>query len=160
MNQAQTIECEITVSASIEDVWRAWTTQEGAVTFFAPAANISATPGGPYEIFFNPDASPGERGAEGMIVLAIQAPTFLSFTWNAPPHLPEVRGQHTHVEVRLSALGSDRTIVHLSHGGWGTGDQWDKAYAYFSRAWSRTVLPRLAYSFETGPIDWQSPPAL
>ena len=130
------------------------------VTFFCPAANIEALPGGPYEILFNLSAPEGRQGAEEMIVLAVQEPVFLSFTWNAPPHLPDVRGQRTHVEVHLEALDDKTTKVSLVHGGWGTGGQWEEAFAYFSRAWPKTVLPRLAYRFEKGPVDWENPPAL
>jgi uncharacterized protein YndB with AHSA1/START domain len=160
MSTARTIECEIEVPAPIEDVWRAWTTEEGVVSFFCPAANVKAEPGGPYEILFNLAAPAGEQGAEGMVFLALQAPHFLSFTWNAPPHLPEVRDQRTHVDIRLTALSESRTVVHLSHGGWGSGEQWDEAFKYFSRAWPRTVFPRLAYRFANGPVDWHNPPTL
>lgn len=151
------IQCEATVAAPIQAVWDAWTTNEGASTFFAPQANISAQPGGPYEIFFNPDAPKGTRGAEGMLVLAVQEPLFLSFTWNAPPHLPTVRGQYTHVEIRLQSISENSTHVTLEHGGWGTGGEWESAFDYFVRAWGKVVLPRLVQRFESGPIDWNNP---
>ena len=160
MRELRTIQCEVRVPAPIGAVWRAWTTEEGAVSFFSPAARIVAESDGPYEILFNPAAEEGSRGAEGMRILALQEPTFLSFTWNAPPSLPEVRGQRTHVDLRLEAIGPDSTRVQLIHGGWGTGGQWDEAFAYFSRAWARVVLPRLVYRFENGPVDWSNPPAL
>ena len=159
MRDVKTIECDVTVPAPIADVWQAWTTAEGLISFFAPAANIETKPGGAYEILFNPEAAEGNRGAEGMRFLALQEPVFLSFTWNAPPHLPEVRGQRTHVEVRLEERGANQTRVRLSHGGWGTGGQWEEAFAYFSRAWEKVVLPRLVHRFAQGPVDWSNPPA-
>lgn len=158
MNSFRAIECEVSVRADIQKVWDAWTTPEGTATFFAPAANIELFPGGHYEILFNPAAESGEQGAEGMRVLAVQKPAFLSFTWNAPPHLSDVRGQNTIVEVRLSSLVDSETLVQLRHGAWGNGGQWEDAYNYFSRAWTKTVLPRLKYSFETAPVDWSNPP--
>lgn len=42
--------------------------------------------------------------------------------------------------------------------GWGEGDEWDKAFAYFSSAWQDVVLKRLQYRFEVGPVDWKNPP--
>ena len=72
MNSFRAIECEVSVQADIQKVWDAWTTPEGTATFFAPAANIELFPGGHYEILFNPAANPGEQGAEGMRVLAVQ----------------------------------------------------------------------------------------
>jgi uncharacterized protein YndB with AHSA1/START domain len=145
---------EIVVPATIEDVWHAWTTEEGIISFLAPACRIDLRPDGPYEILFDPSALPGQRGGEGLRVMAVQPMTMLSFTWNAPPSLPEVRGQRTHVTVRLSPEGAGRTRVRLHHDGWGTGGQWDEAYRYFDRAWNQIVLPRLVRRFEEGPVQW------
>ena len=152
------IRATVDVPASVDDVWNAWTTQAGVLNFFAPACNIDIRVDGPYEMFFALDADPGSQGGEGVTILAIQPKKMLSFTWNAPPHLPTVRPQHTHVIVRLHPISSTQTRVTLHHDGWGEGDEWDRAYAYFSSAWQGVVLPRLRYSFEVGPIDWNNPP--
>jgi hypothetical protein len=92
--------------------------------------------------------------------MAVQPMGMFSFTWNAPPSLPEVRGQRTHVVLRFHQEGEDLTRVSLHHDGWGTGGEWDEAYEYFQRAWNDIVLPRLKYRFERGPIDWDDPPGL
>ena len=151
---------KISVPASISDIWRAWTTEEGAKTFFAPDCKIELKPGGAYEMYFNLDAPPGEQGGEGMIILAFQSEKMLSFTWNSPPDLLEVRGEMTHVVVYLENKGPDETLVKLDHDGWGEGGEWDQAFDYFTRAWGEIVLPRLKYRFEEGPINWEDPPAL
>jgi uncharacterized protein YndB with AHSA1/START domain len=153
------IAAEVVVAAPIEKVWESWTTSAGAQTFLAPRCRVEARPGGAYEMLFLPDAPAGEQGSEGMIVLAVQTPRMLAFTWNAPPHLPQVRGQMTHVVVRLAPAGEDGTRVTLRHDGWGEGGEWDAAFAYFERAWKRTVLPRLQHRFAVGPIDWTAPPS-
>jgi uncharacterized protein YndB with AHSA1/START domain len=95
------VRAQVVVEAPVDDVWDAWTTAAGIRSFFAPAATVELRVDGPYEILFNPDAPPGERGAEGMRILAFQPRKMLAFTWNAPPHLSEVRGQQTHVLIRL-----------------------------------------------------------
>ena len=77
----------------------------------------------------------------------------LSFTWNAPPHLSDVRAQRTSVTVRLVPADATRTEVRLTHAGWGDGGQWDAAYRYFDGAWGR-VLANLEKRFASGPIDW------
>jgi hypothetical protein len=41
----------------------------------------------------------------------------------------------------------------LHHTGWGEGGEWDRAYAYFDRAWGG-VLGNLKERFEKGPRDW------
>ena len=59
------------------------------------------------------------------------------------------------VSVRLEPLGNQRTRVTLHHVGWGDGGEWDRAYAYFDRAWG-FVLANLKTGFETGPRDWSA----
>jgi uncharacterized protein YndB with AHSA1/START domain len=149
---------EVIVQGSLDEVWEAWTTEEGVRSFFAPACQVRLQVNGPYEILFNPEAEPGQRGAEGMRVMAFQPLKMLAFTWNAPPHLSQVRGQLTHVQVWLDRIDAGQTRVTLLHRGWGQGGEWDRAYDYFARAWGEVVLPRLRYRFAVGPVDWESPP--
>ena len=151
--------CEqVVVEADVDVVWDAWTTTEGINSFFAPGCNIDFRVNGLYEIFFNPDAEPGQRGSEGMRIMAIQPKKMFAFTWNSPPTLPNVRKQQTHVVIRFKHLAEKKTRITLIHDGWGEGREWDKAYAYFSKAWNEVVLPRLKYRFSVKPIDWKNPP--
>ena len=154
------ISCQIRIPAPVSQVWKAWTTEEGARTFFAPDCRIDLRVGGAYEMYFNPAAPEGKRGGEGLTFLAIQPERTLSFTWNAPPSLPEVRGQLTHVTLYFEPGEEGSTRLSLIHDGWGEGGQWDQAFEYFSRAWGEVVLPRLEHRFTVGPVDWDDPPAL
>ncbi|HYP20213.1 MAG TPA: SRPBCC domain-containing protein [Chloroflexia bacterium] len=154
------IEVDVIVNATVEEAWEAWTTEEGIVSFFAPACNIDVRVGGLYEILFNPNAEPGLRGAEGMQILAVQPRKMLSFTWNSPPEFGEARHQWTHVVVRFSEVGERQTKVTLFHDGWGEGEMWDSAFNYFVEAWGEIVLLRLRYRFAHGPVDWSNPPKL
>src|SRR5215467_9927392 len=89
--QERYVETEVRVKAPIDAVWLAWTTTEGIKTFFAPDAHVEARVDGPFEIYINPLAPPGMKGADNMRFLAIQDRKMLTFTWNAPPSLPEAR---------------------------------------------------------------------
>lgn len=149
---------EIVVDAPLAAVWHAWTTTEGATTFFAPEARIEPRVDGAYELYFKPDAPAGLRGSEGMRILSFEPEKRLSYSWNAPPEIPEIRGQRTLVIVDLESVAPSRTRVRITHLGWGTGEAWDRAYAYFDRAWGKIVLPRLVARFASGPIDWSDPP--
>jgi uncharacterized protein YndB with AHSA1/START domain len=84
---------EVKVNASVEKAWKAWTTSEGAATFFAPKARIELTLGGRYELYFDLEAPKGSQGGEGCRVLSFLPMEMLSFEWNAPPEFPEVRKQ-------------------------------------------------------------------
>jgi uncharacterized protein YndB with AHSA1/START domain len=148
------IDERITVKANIDDVWKAWTTSEGIRTFFAPDAKVELRVGGPFQIYINPLAEPGAKGADTMQIIGFQEKKMLSFTWNAPPSLPEARKQQTVVIVRLMARGDALTEVGLHHVGWGEGGEWDRAFDYFAKAWP-SVLKNLKKRFDDGPIDWK-----
>jgi uncharacterized protein YndB with AHSA1/START domain len=154
----RTIRLEKVVKGSVDDVWKTWTTQEGIASFFAPASRVEAKVDGAYEMYFAPDQPPGNRGGDGNRILAFDPGKMLSFSWNAPPSLPEARKQRTHVVVRLKTVPGG-TLVSLTHDGWGEGGEWDKAYSYFSNAW-RWVLGMLEYRFEKGPVDWKNLPEI
>lgn len=147
------IDKEVIIKASPEQAWASWTTREGIVAFFAPDARIEPRVGGAFQIYIDPGAAPGMKGADEMRYLALQPYKMLSFDWNAPPSLPEARAQRTVVILRFEPLGEGETRVRLHHVGWGDGGEWDKAYAYFDRAWGQ-VLGNLKKRYESGPVDW------
>jgi uncharacterized protein YndB with AHSA1/START domain len=147
------IDKEVTVAAPVEAVWQAWTTKAGIESFFAPEAEVDARVGGAFHIHFDPYAEPGSKGADDMRLMALQPPRMLSFDWSAPPSLPEARRQRTFVVVRLAPVDGKTTRVTLHHTGWGDGGEWDRAYAYFDRAWGN-VLGNLRERFANGPVDW------
>jgi PTH1 family peptidyl-tRNA hydrolase len=150
------IKKDVVVDAPVEKVWDAWTTPDGVRAFFAPESEIELRPGGKYEIYFNPEEPPGLRGSEGCVVLAYRPPEFLVFSWNAPPEIPKIRGSkhNTRVEVRLTPK-EGKTHVGLTHSGWRSGEDWDRTFEYFERAWD-VVIGRLKRSFEEGPFDWST----
>ena len=148
------IDEKITVKANVDEVWKAWTTTEGIKTFFAPDAKVELRVDGPFEIYMNPFAAVGMKGADEMRIVGFQDKKMLTFTWNAPPSLPEARKQRTVVIVRFISRGDVLTDVTLHHVGWGEGGEWDKAYDYFGRAWPN-VLKNLQKRFDSGPVDWK-----
>ena len=153
MAAERAIDKEVEVAASLDEAWAAWTTREGIVSFFAPDARIEPRVGGAFHIHIDPLAEPGRKGADDMRFLALQPKKMISFDWNAPPSLPEVRQQRTVVIVRFEPVDAGRTRVRLHHTGWGEGGEWDRAFAYFDKSWSQ-VLGNLKKRFDTGPQDW------
>lgn len=149
----RSIEKDVVVNATLDQAWNAWTTREGLVSFFAPDAQVDPRVGGAFHVYFDPGASAGSKGADDMRFMALQPRQMISFDWNAPPSLPEVRQQRTLVIVRFVAVDDKSTRVTLHHTGWGSGGEWDKAYAYFDRAWGQ-VLASMKTRFEQGPVDW------
>jgi len=130
---------ETTVEASPSDVFLDWTTANSIQAFFAPQATIEPKQGGLYKLCFAPDAPEGECGNDRGRILALQPNEMISFTWDMPPYMTEIRPHQTVVQVLLSPVGDNKTRVRLFHTGYGTGDSWDEGRAYFDRVWP-TVL--------------------
>ncbi len=147
------VDKEVVIAANVDQAWDAWTTREGVVSFFAPDAVIEPRVGGAFHIHIDPTAPPGMKGADDMRFLALQPKKMISFDWNAPPSLPQARAQRTFVIVRFEPVNERETRVSLHHTGWGDGGEWDKAFAYFDRAWGN-VLANLKKRFDSGPQDW------
>ena len=155
---------EITVPASPAEVWRAWSTSEGASEFFAPKVEIELAPLGKLDVLWFPDNPPGSRGAEGLRVLAFVPERMLAFEWNAPPQFARARPERTFVVVELEPLAARSTRVVLVHQGFAEqaarkpelADEWKQVRAYFDQAWP-TVLAKLEQRFTSGPVEWGKP---
>jgi len=132
------IEKEVTVSASVAEVWRCWTTEEG-LSFVSAKSRVGLRIGGPYEWFLDLDPDDqGRRGSEGSQVLAFLPEKMLAFAWTFPPDVPELRyaGATTQVVVLLDDAGDGRTRVRLFVHGWQDGEPWERGRKYFDSAWS------------------------
>jgi uncharacterized protein YndB with AHSA1/START domain len=150
------LEKAVLVEATLQQVWRAWTTVEGVKTFFAPDARIELRPNGRYEILFDLEAPEGSRGSEGCKILSYAPESMLSFSWGAPPKFEKSRAENAQwVVLFFLQVGDGRTLVRLLEFGWKDTEESEQVYDYFDKAWP-SVLSSLAQSFVEGPIDWNS----
>ena len=149
----RSIDKQVEVAASLDQAWDAWTTREGITSFFAPDAKIEPRVGGAFQVYMDPLAEPGMKGADEMRYMAVQPKKMISFDWNAPPHLADARKQRTFVVVRFEPLSDKLTRVSLHHTGWGDGGEWDQTYAFFDGAWG-FILGNMKKRYESGPVDW------
>jgi uncharacterized protein YndB with AHSA1/START domain len=140
---------EAVVTADLDAVWRAWTTEDG-LKFVSGRSKVELKAGGAYEWFLDlePDER-GRRGGQGSHFLAILPKDMIVFAWTFPPTIPTLRYRDamTQVVVRFSALADAQTRVRMDVGGWQEGDDWQRGREYFDQAWD-LVLSRLAASFE------------
>ena len=146
---ARAVRKEVVVTAPLADVWRSWTTSEGIKGFLGVNSRIELDIGGAFEMYFAPDAPEGQRGGETCKVLSYLPQRMLSFSWNAPPDFGHLRGKHTWVVLEFQELDGGKVNVRLTHLGWGQGDDWNKLYDYFDRAWGG-VLGALEARFAGG----------
>jgi uncharacterized protein YndB with AHSA1/START domain len=146
---ARVLHKEITVPASLDEVWRAWTTAEGMAEWWVQDARIECAVLGTYELMLIPDAPEGERGSEGCRVLGYLPRAMFCFEWSFPPSIPALRstGAKTQVVLRFDEPSPGAVRVRLDQLGWQEGPDWDKGYAYFDPAWT-WVLKQLQAHFE------------
>ncbi|HMJ68211.1 MAG TPA: SRPBCC domain-containing protein [Cyclobacteriaceae bacterium] len=147
----------IDINAPVDSVWSRWTSPAGLRKFFVADARIEFETLGRLDLYMNPSAPEGQRGAENNRILAWQKNKLLSFTWDAPPMFPEVRKQRTVVIVRFNEL-EGKTNVTITHMGFGSGKEWDEVFNYFEKAWTGFVLPNLKYSCEVPGISLKNMP--
>lgn len=125
--------------------WSDWASSERLTAWWtAPATNIELRIGGPFEILFSLDADPGTRGSEGCRILSYVPGEMLSFTWNAPPHLP-LRAANTWVVITFTENEEGGTTIRFVHTGFLEGADWDDYMAYFHDAWDHVLGRQRAY---------------
>jgi len=127
---------EIVIQAPLDSVWNAWTTAEGLRPISAQS-NVELRPGGPYEWFLDgPADEHGKRGGQGARVLAFLPKEMLAFDWTFPPAVPSLRDADakTQVIVFFKQDGEGVHVRFVQHG-WQEGEDWDRGYAYFDKAW-------------------------
>jgi uncharacterized protein YndB with AHSA1/START domain len=125
-----------TIDAPVAEVWKAWTTTEGIESFFAPkAVKVEPVPGGAFELWFGLTQPEGSRGSEGCKVHSVRPMEQFVFEWNAPPTIPAIRPLRTLVYLDFKPLPGNKTELTLRNFGYGEGEDWTKAKAYFAAAW-------------------------
>ncbi len=146
---AADLELEKVVEADIDTIYEIFTTPGGVETLFPGArAVIGEAVGEPYQVAFDPASPDGrENGTFGARILALERPHRVSFEWRGPVWASVMNTDPlpTRVEVSLTTVPTG-TRVHLRHYGWGQGEEWEEAQAWFARAWSApppTEQPRL-----------------
>jgi uncharacterized protein YndB with AHSA1/START domain len=137
---------EVSVPAKLDDVWRAFTTKEGAQEWLWPDVTVELKEGGDWVVHF-----PGGKTGGGTIV-SFEPMQSITMRAMAPEQFPEVRRERTTAVFRFEATDSG-TIVTLLQTGWKEGKEWDDAYAYLAKG-NAQLLNQLLYRFKNGPIDW------
>lgn len=142
----------VDIPAPRDRVWDMFATTEGLASWLCLRANVSTVPGGPYELFWNPDESrPESDSTVGCKVLSADRPRLLHFTWRGSDEVADVMNvpgaPQTHVLVLLRPT-LEGTRLEVTHDGWGDGEAWMRARTWFERAWSG-ALDRLRAAVRT-----------
>ena len=145
--QPEKLVIEVEIPASVTEVWRAFSTREGLITWLTPDAVVDLRPGGDWICRF-PGGSTG-----GGTILSFVPEKELVVAALAPDSFPHVRAERTRAVFQFEPRGSS-TIVRLTQTGWKSGDEWTRAYEYLL-AGNAQLMSSLHKRFVEGPVDWK-----
>ena len=122
-----------------EQAFADWASAEGLARWWIRAGmEVDLRVGGPFELYFDQHQPEGSRGSEGCKYLGYVPGEMISFTWNAPPHLP-LRSSNTWVVITFHGTHRGTTKVRLVHTGFLEGPDWDDYMEYFDKAWGMVL---------------------
>jgi len=146
--EGRILRTEVLVSAPVSEVWKAFTTVDGATRWMVAFARIDFRLGGTYETSYSRDAKPGDPNNIRLHILGYEPERMLAFNFTAPPNVPRLKiAEKTWTVVRFEPVTSGKTRVTETMVGWGEGPEWDHAYQHFEKgnAWT---LEKLVALFE------------
>jgi uncharacterized protein YndB with AHSA1/START domain len=138
---------ELTIPAPLPEVWKAFSTNDGLMTWLTPNATVDLRPGGDWICHF-PGGSTG-----GGTILSFVPQQELVISALAPDQFPTVRAHRTTAKFTFKADGNS-TLVRLTQTGWQEGDEWNRAYEYLAGG-NAQLLAMLHHRFVSGPVDWK-----
>ena len=144
------------VDAPVAEVWKAFTTTEGVISWMVPMAVVDFGIGGTLEASYSPDAVfPSTDNIKHEFLAYLPNEMIAMRVIQCPPGTPhkEILEQLWSV-ITFEPVGEDRTRVAIAGVGYGEGEDYDAVYDFFDQgnAWTFAQLQKY---FQEGPIDWQ-----
>jgi uncharacterized protein YndB with AHSA1/START domain len=142
--ETRTLAWEVTLNASVEEVWQLFTTEAGVESWMVPDATVDFRLGGTLITAYEGEPTLDNPKCIVHRVLSYEPQRMISMrTERAPEGFPfgEVIKQAWGVTT-FERLGPNRTQVRLASVGWGEGEQWEAAAEFFE-AGNRWTLDQL-----------------
>ena len=156
-NGHRVLQQSIVVPASVDDVWHAFTSADGLMSWAVPFAEVDFRLDGYWETSYQPGATPGDPANIRSRIISYLPLRMLSLkAEQAPPDFPNPELLDGLFSVfQFEVMAENRVRVTVSGVGYGPGDAFDNLYAMFRDANEWTLL-RLHERFDKGPVQWDS----
>ncbi|MCR8845387.1 SRPBCC domain-containing protein [Paenibacillus sp. SC116] len=143
-----TIIQQIHIENGQDQVWQAWLEAGHLVKWFSPAAEIEATVGGKFELYFDP-FNKNSMSTIGCCILHLEPYQSFTFQWKGPDPFAGVMNQEDHlteVKVVLHPVANGTNIL-LSHSGWHNPDSMEtqQAIEWHKGAWANMLSSLKSY---------------
>lgn len=133
------LEFEINITSSKEQIWSAWTSSDNVAKWFSPLANVEPMVGGAFELFFDP-SDLNHMTTKGCKFLEFTPFEKLSFNWKGPDDFSDLMNGDALTVVNVSLFEENISVkVKVSHSGWGTGEEWEAAKKWHEFAWNQVL---------------------
>ena len=145
----------VVVAAPLEDVWQAFATADGLMSWAVPFAVVDFRLGGRWETSYRPDAKAGDPANIRPRIISYLPMKMLSLqAEQAPPGFPNPELLDGMFSVfHFEPLEDDVVRITVSGLGYGDGPEFDNLYEMFRRA-NEWTLRRLHERFAKGPVAW------
>ena len=146
---------ELIVDAPREDVWKAFTTADGWISWAVPVAFVDFRRGGTIETSYDPDAVAGDPANIKHQILSYLPREMLSIrVTQTPPQFPfrELMDGMWSV-FTFEDAGQGKTKVTSSGAGYLEGKGYDTLYGFFETG-NATSLQQLQQMLREGSVDW------
>ena len=128
------------MDAPVEEVWKAFSTGQGARHWMAPVAEVDLRLHGTIKTNYNPQAKIGDPGTIVHHILSYEPERMISTQFTAPEGAPPKAriAQSVWWVARMEPLSGGRTRLTYTGVGWGQGPEWEEAFLFFDRgnAWT------------------------
>lgn len=144
----ETLRWSVTLDASLDQAWAAFTTEAGVRSWMAPVARVDFRIGGTIQTNYDPAAAIGDAGTIVHHILSYEPRRMLSTRFTAPEDAAVVKiAEGAWCVYTFEPLALDRTRVSLAMCGFGDGEEWDAAREFF-RMGNPIAFEKLRRHFE------------
>ena len=145
------------IDAPVLDVWNAFATDEGFVSWAAPVAHVTLANDGMIEASYSLSAKIGDPdNIRNRIVAYVPERVMVLANDHAPKNAPfdAAAFQSIRTVIEFQAVDKTHTRVTESGVGYGDGAAYDGVYKHFVRG-NTYEFALLVQRFRTGPVDWK-----
>jgi len=148
----------VVIPATMQQVWDAFATTEGAAAWVAPLVHVDFRLGGIWESSYNPDSKIGDAGNIQNRFVSYRPPHMISMqvarTPAGFPHADKLKGDIVTV-LEFKELGTKEVQVTESMVGFKPNDKAHDTILGFFRQGNAEALTALRKRFVDGPIDFR-----
>lgn len=154
------LKLEIVVNKPLDSVWSYFSTAEGIKSWMAPICQLDFRVGGQMKNHMNYKKKIGDPGTLTLDILNYIPNEMVTYKVHMDNYFGErVKKEAKNIQevVRFASVDKNRTKIISTMMGWGSGSEWDKAYAFFEKGntWYFNVMVK---RIKAGPIYWPNDP--